>query len=34
VPPVSLVLPGGGSVVVAAFDVKRDPGDTLARDRR
>lgn len=29
--PVVIPLPGGGSVVVKAFDVKRDPADTLTR---
>jgi len=26
-----ITLPGGGSVVVKAFDIKRDPADTLSR---
>ena len=29
-PPFRLTLPGGGSAVVRALDVKRDPADTLA----
>ena len=29
--PFSLALPGGGSAAVRAFDVKRNPADTLAR---
>jgi hypothetical protein len=29
-PPCRLTLPGGGSAVVRAFDVKRDPADVLA----
>jgi hypothetical protein len=32
--PVVVRLPGGGQVVVTAFDVKRDPADTLTAARR
>ncbi len=32
--PFRLTLPGGGSVVARAFDVKRDPADTLAGPTR
>jgi hypothetical protein len=32
--PVVITLPGGGSVVVKAFDIKRDPADTLTRAGR
>jgi hypothetical protein len=27
--PFVIALPGGGTVVLKAFDIKRDPGDTL-----
>lgn len=32
--PVVIPLPGGGSVVVKALDIKRDPSDTLTRATR
>jgi hypothetical protein len=31
--PVVIALPGGGSVVLKAFDIKRDPADTLTGTR-
>jgi hypothetical protein len=32
--PFVITLPGGGSVVIKAFDIKRDPADTLAEMTR
>lgn len=32
--PFSFALPGGGKIVVKAFDIKRDPADTLTERLR